>query len=185
MARKRISGKRTPSGQRSRSKAAMLDRGERNVAMCQPHRRWLAEDRRADQRASTTLGRFRLAGLIDEAEYLAGDRWAGIMHEMHVVLASPCTPRSSSGTMVPSGNEPPAEAHHLSREPEPEEARQARVFKAYDAVVKKIDRESLVALDIVVVQDLPVHDGRMPVLRDALRWLARLWKISGDERRAA
>ena len=195
MARKRISGKRTPSGQRSRSKAAILDRGERATAMCQPHRRWLehhrmaddksGRDYRADQRAATTIGRLRLAGLIDEAEYLAGARWAAIMHEMHVVIASPCSPRSSSGTMVPSGNEPPAEAHHLSREVEPEEKRQARVFKAYDAVVNKIDRESLTALDVAVVQDLPVNDGRLSVLRGALRWLAALWKIAGNERRAA
>jgi len=182
--RKRKPGPRTASGQLSRSAAAVAYRDEGAVVRQQPHRRWLPEDKRADQRAETVLGRMRLGGMLTEAQYQAGVRWAAIVHRMHVALCVPRGPISIAGKMVPSGNEPPAEDDRPA-DFRTEEERHEAAMKDFNIVLGKLASDEVRALDVVVVRDRCPIGFDMQVLAEALNRLADLWKIADDEVRAA
>lgn len=187
--RKRKSeAKRERNGRAQRASADVRRNAERSVAMSQPHRAWLKDDQRADQRAATMIGRLRLAGLISEPQYWAGEKWARLMHEFHIVLATPISRASSMSAMVAPGMETPAEADHLSAErPETEEERQDRVIAAFDAVCGRISAADLCLLDAACVHGRAIGDDAMDDLTAALDQLVRLWRLDdgvvsdGDE----
>ena len=101
------------------------------VAMDQPHRRWLPESARRDQRAESALGRLYLAGLITQPECWAGERFRSILREFHVVLATPVT-ASGAAVMVAETVQPDAEGDTMAAEhPESDEERRDRVLAAF------------------------------------------------------
>ncbi len=66
-------------------------RGEdkiREVVMNQPHRRWLPEAHRLDQRAENSLGRLAIARHVSQAEYEAGKRYAKVVAQYRAVISA-------------------------------------------------------------------------------------------------
>jgi hypothetical protein len=184
--RKRKAGlPRTPSGAISRSKYAQLARGEREVALAQPHRVWLPEEQRTDQRAGNLLGCLFLAGQITEAECWAGERYRRIMAEFRLLLASPVMPPAAFARMVDPGVETPAEADHLAAErPETDEERRSRVLSAYDEVREELLAAERLAVgryaeafDALVCRDKACTVAEWPVLKGVLARLVVLWKL--------
>lgn len=184
--RKRKTGiPRTPSGALSRSKYAQLSRGERDVAFAQPHRAWLPEEKRADQRAGNLLGCLYLGGQITEAECWAGERYRSIMDDFRRLLASPVMPPSAVSRMVAPGVETPAEADHLAAEkPETDEERSRRVLAAYDgarAEVMAFDTGRFAeTFDALICLDKACGPDQWPVLRQILSRLADVWGLDVD-----
>jgi hypothetical protein len=179
---------RTPGGAISRSKYAQLARGERDVAMAQPHRAWLPEEKRADQRAGDLLGCLRLAGQITEAECWAGERYRRIMTDFRRLLASPVMPASAVARMVAPGMETPAEADHLAAErPLTDEERTARVLAYYDEARSEIlafDRllsgRYAESFDALVCMDKACPADQWPVVKQMLARLADVWGLDVD-----
>lgn len=200
--RKRKPGIRTKSGRLSESKAAMKARGARrngtrDVVLEQPHRRWLDEDTRADQRAATVLGRLYLAGkrskktmpgTITEAQCMAGERWLAIINEFHVILATPMTRVSSAAIQVAdSGEHNPADADYLApSRPETEEERRDRVLDQYGAAMKAIraidpNGAVLRCMDACIIHDRVVcEDDIELLLKRGLDALVQLWRLDMD-----
>lgn len=178
--RKRKPGPRTKAGQHSRAGQP----SQRDHVLAQPHRRGLPENKRGDQRAESVLGRLYLAGHITEPECWAGEKWRRLMHDFHVVLATPVQAASAISAMVAPGVEHSAEADHLAAEtPETDEEKRERVMDAFDVVCGRLDSISLCALDAVVIQDRPPGPDALPELRVALGQLARLWRLGDNDHR--
>lgn len=91
---RRKQAKRTPSGQISR---AGINQDPRSTALAQPHRRWLPEAMRKDQRAESALGRLYLAGYLTEGQVTAGERWRRLMTDYAQVIDAP---RPSAGVLA-------------------------------------------------------------------------------------
>lgn len=198
--RKKKHGLRTPSGHLSRSAAAIIAKGERDIAMAQPHRRWLPQEARSEQRAENVLGRLFLAGKITEPQCWAGEAWRRLAADFGRVLASPVRPNSALSSMVDSGLELPAEADHLSSSYiETPEEKSDRVLDRYDGAMRALDRaERSVAgfalkvhlqdrlfpvLDDVVVQDREPSPAGLQKLVLLLDTLAKHWGLCTDEER--
>lgn len=187
--RKRKQGlPRTPSGALSRSRYAVLARGERETAMAQPHRAWLPDELRADQRAENLLGCLHLAGEITEAECWAGERYRRIMGDFRRLLASPGLPPSAVSRMVAPGVETPAEADHLGAErPETDEERSRRILAAYDGVrdeVLHFDRAFAGRIaedfDALICRDKACRPEQWPVIKRMLARLVDVWGLDAD-----
>lgn len=91
---RRKQAKRTASGQISR---AGINQDPRVTALAQPHRRWLPENMRKDQRAESALGRLYLAGFLTEGQVVAGERWRRLMADYAQVIDAP---RPSCGVLA-------------------------------------------------------------------------------------
>jgi hypothetical protein len=65
-----------------------------SLAALQPHRVWLPEERRLDQKAGSPLGCLNLLGVLSDAQYLAGTRYAVVVGKYRAVIE---TPRAISG----------------------------------------------------------------------------------------
>lgn len=188
--RKRKGGiPRAPSGALSRSAYAQLARGEREVALSQPHRRWLPEEVRVDQRAGDLLGCLRLADAITEAEYWAGQRYRRIMAEFRVVLASPAVPPGVIARIAsPAVSTDYAEAGLLRAvEREGEEARSARVIREHremmDVLIEAAGpRRGLGAFDAMLCRDIGCGEGKWPAMRGLLKALVVAWKLDDAPR---
>jgi len=200
--RKRKDGIRTKSGRLSEAKWAMKARGARrrgmrDVVLEQPHRRWLDEDMRADQRAASVLGRLYLAGkkaakpmrgTITEAQFMAGERWLSIITDFHHILATPMTRLSAMALQVAeSGEHNPAEADYLApSRPETEEERRDRVLEQYGAAmgaIRKVDPNGAVlrCMDACIIHDrLPSEEDIELLLKRGLDALVRLWRLDRD-----
>ena len=194
--RKRKSGKRTASGRLSRSKSERAKRGiqdVRAVALQQPHRAWLGESRRADQRAESEVGRLCLAGRISEAEYWVAERWRRLILEFHQVLASPVCTGSPLSKILPTY----VEAGDVAGEcdaaecAESEEERRERVLVQHRAAMRAIGRLGADAREVFTSLEAIVMHGRaageeysLRALRAGLAQLGRLWRIteSDDDR---
>lgn len=188
--RKRKMGKRTASGQLSRSKTERAKRGQqdvRAVALKQPHRAWLGETRRADQRAESEIGRLCLAGRLTEAEYWAGERWRQLVHDFHRVMATPMTTCSALARMVAEqvGKEDVAGEVGAAERPESEEERRERVLDHHRKAMSTIRRLGDMARPaFTVMENAVLHDrgvetaADLDALRAGLSQLARLWHLT-------
>ena len=87
--RKRRIGLRHPGGELVR-----LSFDSRSLATLQPHRVWLPEEKRMDQKAASPLGCLNLLGVLADAQYLAGVRYAVVVGKYRAVIE---TPRATSG----------------------------------------------------------------------------------------
>lgn len=181
--RKRKMGKREPNGRISR---ADTQRDVREVALSQPHRRWLPEGKRSDQGAECIVGSAYLASLITEPQSWAAAKYRRLVDEFHQVLATPVTRQSASAVGVTASLETPAEADHLAAivQETPEE-RAERVIETMNAVTRLFgkldDGKSLRReLDAVVLEGAPITS--LAFLRAALGELARLWRLDVDAR---
>lgn len=181
--RKRKAGNRTASGQLSRSMSAILDRGERELAMMQPHRAWLPEASRLDQRAESELGRLHLAGHISEPQCWAGERWRGIVAEYRRFLATPVTSGSTLGQMVANNVGPDdwrSGESGKSERPETDEEKRARVLTQHGAALRAIPRSSFLVMEAVVILDRTLDPAQLPALQIGLSALAQLWRMTDD-----
>lgn len=184
--RKKANIARTASGQPSRSRDAILSRGERDVAMSQPHRRDLPPELRADQHAGCLVGRLFLAKQIYQREEWAARRYLSVKGELHSLLSTPSVPPCAVSRMIPPGNEPPAEDDRLADELviEDDEDRRSRVLGRWDelkAALMPYSPAVRSALDSLVVSDIAVDAKTWPTVRHALRALADAWGFEVDE----
>lgn len=179
--RKRKQGRRTADGRLAKAPRPVRAKAVTDVVTSQPHRRWLKEDRRFDQRAESALGRLYLAGKITEPECWAGERFRSILREFHVILASPVT-MSSAAIMVAEGVEAPAEADYLAAErPETEEERRERVlaqFGAASAVFDRLEASKQVVSDIDALLMRDVAPSNIGPLKSGLKALAAFWRMT-------
>lgn len=178
--RRRKIGPRQPNGEPKRQPRAVRRDEIMGTAIEQPHRRWLPESVRLDQRAESALGRLFLAGLITEPECWAGERFRSLLREFHVVMASPITV-STAAVMVANGVETPAEADHLAAEkPETEEERAERVLRMFGGAKQRLSRlecggHAVRDIDALVMRDIvPLH---LDAVRAGLRALAKMWHM--------
>ena len=79
--RKRKSGRREPSG---RIQRRPID--YRSMAAVQPHRIWLPESVRCDERASTVIGCLNLLNRISDQMYESGRRYSVVVGNYRAVL---------------------------------------------------------------------------------------------------
>jgi hypothetical protein len=61
----------------------------RDLATLQPHRVWLPEEKRMDQKAASPLGCLNLLGVLSDGQYLAGIRYAVVVGKYRAVIESP------------------------------------------------------------------------------------------------
>jgi hypothetical protein len=87
--RKRKIGPRHPGGDLVRPQF-----DARSLATLQPHRVWLPEEKRMDQKAASPLGCLNLLGVLTDAQYLAGVRYAVVVGKYRAVIE---TPRATAG----------------------------------------------------------------------------------------
>src|SRR5260370_23774546 len=66
----------------------------RSLATLQPHRVWLPEEKRMDQKAASPLGCLNLLGVLTDTQYLAGLRYAVVVGKYRAVIE---TPRATAG----------------------------------------------------------------------------------------
>lgn len=181
--RKRMAGQRTKSGQLGRSKAAKEERGVgdvRGVAMQQPHRVWLGDTRRLDQRAVSEIGRMFLAGRLTEAEYWAGERWRRLIQDFHIVLATPMPAGSPLGLMVASKVDGEEESGTAER-PETDEERRDRVLVQHKAAMACLRKSGDARAVLGEMERAVYHDvacGDFQALKIGLGALAKLWRMS-------
>jgi hypothetical protein len=65
------------------------------AAALQPHRAWLPEGLRLDQKASSPFGCLNLLGVLTDAQYVAGMRYAVVVGKYRAVIEAP---RAMAGT---------------------------------------------------------------------------------------
>ena len=87
--RKRKAGRRFGSGELQRARVDF-----RELAALQPHRVWLPQGKRLDQKAASPLGCLNLLGVISSRQYLAGLRYAIVVGKYRAVIE---TPRATAG----------------------------------------------------------------------------------------
>jgi hypothetical protein len=87
--RKRKIGLRHPGGALVRPQCDV-----QSLATLQPHRVWLPEEKRMDQRAASPFGCLNLLGVLTDAQYLAGMRYAVVVGKYRAVIE---TPRATAG----------------------------------------------------------------------------------------
>lgn len=178
--RKRKLGRRIAGGRLANKPRPERVKAATDVATNQPHRSWLSENQRLDQRAESTLGRLFLAHLITEPECWAGERLRSLIREFHIVNAAPATV-STAAIMVAEGVETPAEADHLGAErPETEEERRARVLDQHAAAMGVVEglewgRQVAGELDRLLMQDAAPE--YLALVRAGLRALAAFWRL--------
>jgi hypothetical protein len=66
----------------------------RALAALQPHRVWLPQKKRLDQKAASPLGCLNLLGIVSDAQYRAGLRYAIVVGKYRAVIE---TPRATAG----------------------------------------------------------------------------------------
>lgn len=183
--RNRKPGRRTANGRLAKP----TTRSERqdtitSTVTSQPHRAWLKEGRRLDQRAESALGRLFLAHAITETECWAGERFRNLLREFHVVLAAPVT-ASSAAIMVAETVCQDAEGDELAPEhSETDEERRDRVLAQFERAKRALGRldrskEITSGIDALVMRDVLPAD--LALVRSGLQALARLWRIFEDE----
>ena len=153
--RARKTGQREPNGRLQRKWGPSDD--VRAVATSQPHRRWLPEDMRRDQRAECELGRLFLRKQISETACEAGEKWRGLVHAYLRCLAAPVGPVSVAARAIPDRVEAEPEGAVPSTEvSETEEERHERVLRAFSRasqVLADCGRDVAREIDAVVVKD--------------------------------
>lgn len=184
--RPRKLGKRKPCGRLSDSEQKRVD--VRAVVFEQPHRRWLKDAHRRDQRAESEIGRLHLAGKISEAKYWAADRWRSIVMQFHIVLATPMPTGTALGRVVSAGVDDDDDAWKRGESGKNERAEtevemRARVLSQLDGAKKaigRLDDAQLVfaAMERVIIRDLPCSERDLMRIERGLSQLCRRWKMT-------
>lgn len=181
---RRKQAKRTPSGRISTAGATV---NPREMVTQQPHRRWLPERMRKDQRAENALGRLYLAGYLTEGQVVAGERWRRLMADYARVIDAP---RPTSGVLArmieekagPDTEPPPDDDVRQGGAISEEELRD-RVLDAVRSArgeIAKRDSTGTVSrvLTQVVIDDVDVQD--ITYLIVGLHSLATFWRTFDD-----
>jgi hypothetical protein len=162
--RKRKIGLRHPGGELVR-----LHFDVRSLAALQPHRVWLPESKRLDQKAASPFGCLNLLGVLTDAQYLAGLRYAVVVGKYRAVIE---TPRATAG--AGRGYDCPGDLN-CGREPGPQcecRRRKERYDAAFAAVIEAGQRAAR------AVARVAVHGEQCPrgALADLKRGLDALAK---------
>jgi hypothetical protein len=175
--RKRKAGRRHPNGELVRDR---LD--PRAVVLAQPHRRRLPAMLRLDQKAEAPLGGLNLVGVITDAQYVAGRRYAEIVARYRIVIQSPRSSPRSRSDMTITG-------HGEGVTIDAAEARQCK--RAYDrafAAVLEAGQRAARAVARVAIYEQACPRGGIADLRRGLAALAAHFGLTGRaraQRRAA
>jgi hypothetical protein len=163
LGRKRKIGFRHPSGDLVR-----LQFDARGLAGLQPHRVWLPEEKRMDQKAASPLGCLNLLGVLTNAQYLAGVRYAVVVGKYRAVIE---TPRAISG--AGRGYDCPGDLK-CGRDGAPCECRRRKErYDAAFAAVLEPGQRAARAVARVAVHGEPCPRGALPDLKRGLDALAK------------
>jgi hypothetical protein len=170
--RKRKIAPRHPGGQLVQPRFDM-----RSLVTLQPHRVWLPEEKRMDQKAASPLGCLNLLGLLSDAQYVAGIRYAVVVGKYRAVIE---TPRAMSG--AGRGFDCPGDLA-CGRDGAPCECRQRKV--RYDAAflaVIEAGQRAARAVARVAVHGEPCPRGALADLKRGLDALAKHFGCTGKPR---
>jgi hypothetical protein len=172
--RKRKIGLRHPGGELVRPQFDM-----RGLATLQPHRVWLPQEQRLDQKAGSPLGCLNLLGVLSDAQYLAGIRYAVVVGKYRAVIE---TPRATAG--AGHGYDCPGDPR-CGRGALPCECRRRK--ERYDlvfAAVLEAGQRAARAVARVAVHGEPCPRGALADLKRGLDALARHFAGAGTGRRS-
>jgi hypothetical protein len=161
--RKRKFAPRHPGGALVRREAAIL-----SLAALQPHRVWLPDEKRLDQKAGSPLGCLNLLGVLSDAQYLAGVRYAVVVGKYRAVIEAPrATAGAGRGYYCPGDLK-------CGRSGEPCEcARRKERYDAAFAAVLEVGQRAARAVARVAVHGEPCPRGALADLKRGLDALAR------------
>lgn len=147
----------------------------RAMASQQPHRRWLPEAVRLDQKADSVLGCLNLINIISDGQYEAGQRYARIVGQYR---ASIQTPAGTSG----NGKGYICKPMHCMRPPpgvviECECARRKENYDSAFAAVFEVGQKAARAVARVAVHGEPCPRGGLADLKRGLSALAKHFGI--------
>jgi hypothetical protein len=170
--RKRKIAPRHPGGQLVRPRFDM-----RSLVTLQPHRVWLPEEKRMDQKAASPLGCLNLLGVLSDAQYVAGIRYAVVVGKYRAVIE---TPRATSG--AGRGYDCPGDLA-CGRAGEPCECRKRkeRYDAAFLAVIEAGQRAAR-AVARVAVHGEPCPRGALADLKRGLDAPAKHFGCAGKPR---
>jgi hypothetical protein len=171
--RKRKIGLRHPGGELVRPQFDI-----RGLATLQPHRVWLPQAQRLDQKAGSPLGCLNLLGVLSDAQYLAGIRYAVVVGKYRAVIE---TPRATAG--AGRGYDCPGDPR-CGRGALPCECRRRK--ERYDlafAAVLEAGQRAARAVARVAVHGEPCPRGALADLKRGLDALARHFGGAGRGRR--
>jgi hypothetical protein len=172
--RKRKIGQRHPGGELVR-----VELDVRNLATLQPHRVWLPEEKRMDQKAASPLGCLNLLGVLTNTQYLAGVRYAVVVGKYRAVIE---TPRAISG--AGRGYDCPGDLK-CGREGTPCECRRRKErYDAAFAAVLEPGQRAARAVARVAVHGEPCPRGALPDLECGLDALAKHFGGAGRGQRS-
>jgi hypothetical protein len=162
--RKRKIGLRHPGGALVRPQFDVRD-----LATLQPHRVWLPEEKRMDQKAVSPLGCLNLLGVLTDGQYLAGVRYAVVVGKYRAVIE---TPRATAG--AGRGYDCPGDPQCGREAGETCECRQRkeRYDAAFAAVIEAGQRAAR-AVARVAVHGEQCPRGALPELKRGLDALAK------------
>jgi hypothetical protein len=164
------SGRRRKMGPRHRSGDLARPRFEfRELAALQPHRVWLPERQRLDQKAASPLGCLNLLGVLSDAQYRAGVRYAVVVGQYRAVIE---TPRATSGSGRGYDCVGDADCGRGAAQPCECRRRKERYDAAFAAVLEAGQRAAR-AVARVAVHGEPCPQGALAELRRGLDALAR------------
>ena len=172
--RKRKIGHRHPGGELVRVQFDI-----RELATLQPHRVWLPEEKRMDQKAASPLGCLNLLGVLTDAQYAAGVRYAVVVGKYRAVIE---TPSAISGTG--RGYDCPGDLN-CGRVGAPCECRRRkeRYDAAFAAVIEPGQRAAR-AVARVAVHGEPCPRGALSDLKRGLDALAKHFSGEGRVQRS-
>ena len=171
--RKRKIGLRHPGGELVRPRFDV-----RSLATLQPHRVWLPEG--MDQKAASPLGCLNLLGVLSDAQYLGGVRYAVVVGKYRAVIETPsATAGAGRGYDCPGdlscGRDPLAPCE-CRRRKERYDAAFAAVLEAGQRAARAVAR--------VAVHGEQCPRGALPDLKRGLDALAKHFGGAGGERRS-
>jgi hypothetical protein len=171
MARK---GRRRKFGPRNRSGDLSRANPEskfdfRALAALQPHRVWLPQEKRLDQKAASPLGCLNLLGVISDTQYRAGLRYAIVVGKYRAVIETPrATAGSGRGYDCPGSAACGRDANTSC-----ECACRKALYDAAFAAVMEAGQGAARAVARVAVHGEPCPQGALAALKRGLDALAR------------
>ena len=172
--RKRKIGHRYPGGELVR-----VEFDVRNLATLQPHRVWLPQEKRMDQKAASPLGCLNLLGVLTDAQYLAGVRYAVVVGKYRAVIE---TPRAISG--AGRGYDCPGDLKCGREGASCECRRRKERYDAAFAAVLEPGQRAARAVARVAVHGEPCPRGALPDLKRGLDALAKHFGGAGKGQRS-
>ena len=172
------SGRRRKPGPRYRSGELVPEKFDfRALAALQPHRVWLPQEKRLDQKADSPLGCLNLLGVISDAQYRAGLRYAVVVGKYRAVIE---TPRATAGSG--RGYDCPGSALCAREADGCECARRKALYDAAFAAVMEAGQVAARAVARVAVYGEPCPQGALAALKRGLDALARHFGWLGQRR---